>query len=247
MNQTMYQSGKNRFARTPILIVILIVSLIFPSNLNAREYAAPEDNFISTGALVLIVGYFGWNVYRSLVKYTPFQVLPEIETALNEIQFIATKNEIKRLKSLHNPAECEVFMQEFWKRRDPTPQTALNELKIQHESRIKFCNDNYSTGLKIGASTDMGRVYILYGSPFNIFRDEIDTSSNAFTKFSPGVYPVEIWMYDFPSVTSGLPTIFSNVNYGGTSFVFMDLQKTGEYTQVYSNKPNEYIDNRVYR
>jgi len=93
----------------------------------------------------------------------------------------------------------------------------------------------------------MGRVYILYGAPFNIFRDEIDTSSEVFSKFSPNVYPLEVWVYNFPSIGSEFPTIFSNTNYGGTVFVFMDLQKIGEYSQIYSNKPNEYIDNRVYK
>ena len=237
----------NKKFRIFVLVAVISANIIFPKEDSSSIFSTPDDKTISTIALAGIVAYFGWNIFRSFVKFIPKEQNEEVEEILNEIQFIITKSELKKFKSLRTQEERNIFLKDFWKKRDPTPQTAVNEFKIQHESRVNYCNDNFTTGLKEGASTDMGRVYILFGPPFNILRDEIDTSNDIFSKFSPNVYPLEVWVYDFPSVTTGLPTIFSNTNYGGTFFVFMDLQKVGEYTQVYSNKPNEYIDNRVYR
>ncbi len=233
--------------QTQTLMFLLIISLISPKKLNGGDISNPEDKIISNIALGAIVGYFGWNIIRSIVKVKDKKMFPEVKAELKIIQFIATTDEIREIKSLRSPDELDAFTRSFWKNRDPSPQTAINEFRIEHEKRVKFCNENFTTGLTDGGSTDMGRVYILYGAPFNIFRDEIDTSSEVFSKFSPNVYPLEVWVYNFPSIGSEFPTIFSNTNYGGTVFVFMDLQKIGEYSQIYSNKPNEYIDNRVYK
>ena len=58
---------------------------------------------------------------------------------------------------------------------------------------------------------------------------------------------VTIWTYSFPSNSKSLPTIFDYLGRDETVFVFADLQKVGDYSQVYSNKSNEYIDPRVYK
>ena len=60
--------------------------------------------------------------------------------------------------------EREQFIEAFWQRRDPTPDTVENEFKEEHYRRIAYANERFSSGIP-GWRTDRGRIYIMWGKP----------------------------------------------------------------------------------
>jgi GWxTD domain-containing protein len=110
---------------------------------------------------------------------------------LNEdVTYIIRDDERAAFKRLESDPEREKFIEQFWLRRDPTPNTVENEYKEEHYRRVAYTNDRYGTASDLpGWKTDRGRVYITYGPP-----DEMEThpSSNN----SKG-FPYEEWKYKF--------------------------------------------------
>jgi GWxTD domain-containing protein len=225
-------------------------------------YDEPDGKEVEIVALSGIIVYFLWVVYDSYFGKEKKVVPNEVKKAISDIKFIATKNEYKELKKIREHNELKSFIYNFWLRRDPSPGTAANEFKVTHMNRVKIANERYGWGLTPGADSDMGRVYILYGEPYNI--TILDPSQRRMDDPDPfnvknigdasrgekiifRENSVTIWTYSVPSNSKSLPTIFDYLGRDETVFVFADLQKVGDYSQVYSNKSNEYIDPRVYK
>ena len=100
---------------------------------------------------------------------------------LNEdVSYIITDEERAAFKRLQTDEEREQFIENFWLRRDPTPDTVENEFKEEHYRRIAYANEHFASGVP-GWKTDRGRIYIVYGPP-----DEIeDHSSGGFYERPP--------------------------------------------------------------
>jgi GWxTD domain-containing protein len=82
---------------------------------------------------------------------------------LNEdVVYIITPEELSAFKQLSNDEEREQFIEQFWLRRDPTPDTPENEFREEHYRRIAYANENFPAG-KPGWMTDRGRIYIIWG------------------------------------------------------------------------------------
>jgi len=126
----------------------------------------------------------------------------ELETPyrkwLNEdVAYIITDEERAAFKRLQTDEEREQFIEQFWLRRDPTPDTVENEFKEEHYRRIAYSNEHYASGIP-GWKTDRGRIYITYGPP-----DEIDSHPSGGTYERPpeegggetSTYPFEQWRY----------------------------------------------------
>src|SRR5512140_3821812 len=91
----------------------------------------------------------------------------ELETPyrkwLNEdVAYIITDEERAAFKKLQTDEEREQFIEQFWLRRDPTPDTIENEFKEEHYRRIAYANEHYASGIP-GWKADRGRIYIAYG------------------------------------------------------------------------------------
>src|SRR5207237_7378405 len=91
----------------------------------------------------------------------------ELETPyrkwLNEdVTYIITDEERAAWKRLSTDEEREQFIEGFWLRRDPTPDTVENEYKEEHYRRIAYANEHYASGIP-GWNADRGRIYIMYG------------------------------------------------------------------------------------
>lgn len=85
------------------------------------------------------------------------------------VQFIMSKDEIGIWRSLKSDAEAKAFIDLFWARRDPTPDTPRNEAKELFETRVEWADKNLKdAGRKRGAMTDRGKTLIIYGSPKRI-------------------------------------------------------------------------------
>jgi len=119
---------------------------------------------------------------------------------LNEdVRWIITPEELSAFKQLSNDEERDQFIEQFWLRRDPTPDTPENEYKEEHYRRIAYSNEHFPAG-KPGWMTDRGRIYIVFGPP-----DEIDSHPSGGEYQRPieegggetSTYPFETWRYRY--------------------------------------------------
>src|SRR6266516_6531300 len=79
-----------------------------------------------------------------------------------DVPYIITDEERAAFRQLSNDEERDNFMEAFWQRRDPTPDTVENEFKEEHYRRIAYANEHFAAGIP-GWKSDRGRLYIVYG------------------------------------------------------------------------------------
>jgi GWxTD domain-containing protein len=116
-----------------------------------------------------------------------------------DVIWIITDEERKAFKLLSNDEERDNFIEAFWQRRDPTPDTEENEFKEEHYRRMEYANEHYAAGIP-GWKTDRGRIYIMYGPP-----DENDSHPSGGTYDRPieegggqtSTFPFEDWRYRY--------------------------------------------------
>jgi GWxTD domain-containing protein len=129
---------------------------------------------------------------------------------LKSVSYIIQPEEKDVFLRLANDRERDIFIETFWKQRDPTPGTPQNENKQEHTRRFVHANQRYGRNTpREGWMTDMGRIYILLGEPTSV--EMFDVS---------GVYPAEVWTY-YGDKAKGLPTQFN--------LVFFQRSGAGEY------------------
>ncbi|HSR68218.1 MAG TPA: GWxTD domain-containing protein [Acidobacteriota bacterium] len=95
-----------------------------------------------------------------------------------EVKWIASKAEAKEFESLKTKEERRAFIERFWKRRDPTPDSERNEYKEAFYERFEYANQNFSEGIP-GWRTDRGRVYIIHGPPD---QEQFVTADSVYTR-----------------------------------------------------------------
>jgi len=152
-------------------------------------------------------------------------VKPELKKAYKDwldkdVAYIITDEERKAFKKLATDDERERFIEEFWRRRDPDPDTDENEFREEYYERIAYANEHYASGIP-GWKTDRGRIYITWGKP-----DEVESHPSGGTYNresyegggSTSTYPFERWFYRYlPGVGSGI------------EIEFVDPTGSGEY------------------
>src|SRR5579862_5935052 len=119
---------------------------------------------------------------------------------LNEdVVYIITDEERSAFTRLQTDEEREQFIEQFWLRRDPSPDTVENEFREEHYRRIAYANERFASGIP-GWKTDRGRIYITYGPP-----DEKETHPSGGTYERPpeegggttSTFPFEQWRYRY--------------------------------------------------
>jgi len=116
-----------------------------------------------------------------------------------DVSYIITDEERAAFKQLSNDEERDNFIEAFWQRRDPTPDTEENEFKEEHYQRIAYANEHFAAGVP-GWKTDRGRMYIVYGKP-----DEIESHPSGGSYERPmeegggetSTFPFEQWRYRY--------------------------------------------------
>ena len=162
------------------------------------------------------------------------------EEAMYEIYYISTPEQRKELKKLDSQEDVDRFMEAFWKKLDPTPDTPVNELRDEYYRRYFYANANFGEGREAGWRTDRGRVCIIYGPPDEITPEYlIQQGGNTHRTFS-----LEVWRYDRPAGRSKITSSFCDLNLQGQTFIFADIDGNGGYTQVYSTEEGELDDSR---
>jgi GWxTD domain-containing protein len=155
---------------------------------------------------------------------------------LNEdVTYIITDEEKKAWKRLSTDDEREQFIEQFWLRRDPTPDTEENEYKEEHYRRIAYANDRFASGIP-GWKTDRGRIYIIYGPP-----DEIDDHSSGGSYDRPieegggttSAFPFVDWTYRYiEGVGSNIKIEFVDTTMSGEFRMTMDPSEKDALTYV---------------
>ena len=155
----------------------------------------------------------------------PRNVKPELKKAYKDwlekdVAYVITDEERKAFKKLQTDDERERFIEEFWRRRDPDPDTDEYEFKEEYYERVAYANEHFSSGIP-GWKTDRGRIWIMYGKP-----DERETHpmGGAYERpsyeggGSTSTYPFEIWFYRY---IAGVGS--------GVEIEFVDPTGSGEY------------------
>lgn len=146
----------------------------------------------------------------------------------NDVRYIITKEEKRAFKALKTDDERENFIENFWRRRDPNPDTEENEYREEFYERIAYSNEHFTSG-KPGWMTDRGRIYITWGKPDGVESHPMGGSYNR-PEYEGGgttsTYPFEIWFYrHIDGVGSGI------------EIEFVDPTGSGEYR--IARNPNE--------
>lgn len=116
---------------------------------------------------------------------------------IKEHDLIVTKSEREAWDKLATDDEREKFIEEFWRVRDPDPDTEENEYKLQFYERVAYANEHFTSG-KAGRFTDRGRIYIKFGKPDSV---ESHPSGGYYERpsweggGSTSTYPFEKWFY----------------------------------------------------
>ena len=136
-----------------------------------------------------------------------------------DVVYIITDEEEAAFKALATDEERYHFIEQFWSRRDPTPDTVENEYRDEHYRRIANANERFRTAAgKSGWQTDRGRMYIVYGPP-----DQIESHPLG----DDGGPPFEIWRYNH---IQGV---------GDDLYIsFIDRMRTGDYHTAPTNGRN---------
>jgi GWxTD domain-containing protein len=137
-----------------------------------------------------------------------------------DVRYIITDEERTAFLRLTTNEERESFIENFWNRRNPNPDSVDNEFKEEHYRRIAYANERYASGIP-GWKTDRGRIYIIHGKP-----DEIESHPSGGAYYRPpeegggetSTYPWERWRYRY------LECCGTDVN-----LEFVDPSGSGEY------------------
>ncbi len=139
-----------------------------------------------------------------------------------DVSYIITPQERDAFQRLTSDDERYQFIEQFWLRRDPNPDTVVNEFRDEHYRRIAYANERFTSG-KMGWRTDRGRIYIMYGPP-----DQIETFHGGGTYYRPhwegggvsSTHPFIKWRYRYlEGMDLGQEVIIE----------FVDRTLTGEY------------------
>jgi GWxTD domain-containing protein len=179
-------------------------------------YLYMRVNDLSTGDMGEVSRYF--YVYSPDSVDNNATILPmeeeDIKNYYEQIKYIASDKEMRTFKMLDASGK-QRFLLDFWKKRDYDPSTPENEFMIEHFRRVAYCKEHFRKGV----NGDMGRVYILYGSPVNIDRH---------ASYMGNSKAVQIWEYNIE---------------GRVKFVFVDRTNDGNYMLMHSSHSDEITNN----
>jgi GWxTD domain-containing protein len=129
----------------------------------------------------------------------------DLDLAITQLRYIARDEELTSLEEAQTTEEKQDVFMEFWKKRDPNPNTPRNERMEEYYRRVAYADKEFSHHLE-GWRTDMGMVFIIFGRPDDVDRHPFDVNEK----------PYEIWRY-------------YGINY---EFVFIDQSGFGDYRLI---------------
>lgn len=132
------------------------------------------------------------------------------------LQFLLTKEEAAQWKTLTTDAEAKAFVDLFWARRDPTPDTPRNEYREEIEARIAYADKTFNKEKTVGSMSDRGRTLIVFGAPKRVDRTSLGQSrtstmsvESSLQRDQRAVEGVQQWTYeaDETKAVFGIPRV----------------------------------------
>jgi len=118
--------------------------------------------------------------YRAFPKDIPPTPLAMDESwADGPVHYLMTSDERDAYERLSDTVARSEFVSEFWKRRDPNPETPENEFRDEFERRVAFADQRMAQDETRGSLTDRGQVFVLLGPPTYIGRRPLRTGEDA--------------------------------------------------------------------
>lgn len=110
--------------------------------------------------------------------------IANLDQAIEQMIYVLPSSEISKMKEARPERKKKLFT-DYWEQRDPSPETEINELMNEYYKRVSYATEHFGSSIREGWRTDMGMVYILFGSPNDIERHPFDLGSK----------PYQIWYY----------------------------------------------------
>jgi GWxTD domain-containing protein len=192
--------------------LVFSVCLIWPISSSAQEQAAPHENSTNPTNKKESQKH-----ERKLVKELGPAYGPWLS---DDVPDIISEDERRVFLGLSTNEEREQFIEIFWNKRNPEPQSPVNTVKEEHYRRLAYADEHFASGIP-GRKSDRGRIYIIWGPP-----DEIESHPTGGTYERPpgqgsgssNAYAWELWRYRH------LEGIGENVE-----IEFVDPSGSGEY------------------
>ncbi len=185
---------------------VAVIGLAIPaSRMCAQDPQVPDNGTVSKGAPVEerpdpLKRRLSDHEEAQRRKSVRNELSPEDKKWLNEdVRWIITDEEARAFKNFSNEEEREQFIEMFWQRRNPNPDSPENEFRDEHYARIAYSNEHFAAG-KPGWMTDRGHIYIAFGKP-----DSIDSHPSGGSYERPmeegggntSTFPFEVWHYRY--------------------------------------------------
>lgn len=159
-----------------------------------------------------------------------------------EVAYIITEKEKEVFLQLESDRERDLFIEAFWRQRDPLPETSVNEFREEHYGRVGYANKFLGKGSsKPGWRTDRGKIHIILGKPASV---------SSYGAESINLVPIEIWFYqgDYgPGLPSAFYVAFFQEDGLGDYILYSPLRHgPRKLLEAYDGDPNQAI-NRILR
>ena len=171
------------------------------------KYLSKFQRFLASFLALILVSYSSFLVLADQKKDKAKEKSLREETSDKflkkwldqDVVYIITDEEKAAFKRLTTDDERYQFIEQFWLRRDPSPDTIENETRDEHYRRIAYANERFASG-KPGWKTDRGRIYITWGPP-----DQIESHPSGGSYLRPqeegggttSTFPFETWRYRY--------------------------------------------------
>ena len=127
-------------------------------------------------------------VQKKITIYKPglSGFVENLESSFQQMKYILTNNERKNARGKKGK-ELEQLFLSYWQQRDPTPNTAINELMEEYYIRVNYVNEYFNMSWKEGWETDFGMIYVLFGPPDEIQRSTVNSGNTSL---------YQVWYYN---------------------------------------------------
>ena len=181
----------------------MIFNRSLKSRKNGKRIGHIRAMSVSSILFCLFLLWTGGFVFPGQTRVNPKDLAPPYQDWLKLVTYIIKDKERDVFLQLTNDRDRDLFIQSFWKLRDPTPGTPQNEFRDEIVKRFQEANRKFRFGSsREGWMTDRGRIYIILGPP----------TSTEYIAGSTELYPAEIWSY-YGDVNKGMPVHFQLVFY----------------------------------
>ena len=189
-----------------------------PGDLFAGDYRIVVDatpHKVNADSSIIDVSASTSHPFSIRWKGLPVNIV-DLDLAIDQMMYIVDKDRLDEMKKAEPEKKHEMFLA-YWNKRDPTPGTIRNELMDEYYGRVDYANKHFTHFLD-GWKSDMGMVYIIFGTPSNVERHPFDSDAK----------PYEVWTY-------------YELN---RQFVFIDQSGFGDYRlqtpiwDVWSTRPH---------